>query len=109
MDQQANALILEILREEGQLKMSLCEQKDLGLTIRNYSRCSVSFDEINRLCLEIVSVLNKADRKGELEPDLAKDLKYAGQILWDQMLRRSVKDKTTYKKITDFVSPIAGE
>jgi CHAT domain-containing protein/tetratricopeptide (TPR) repeat protein len=101
--QESNALVLEILKQEKRLAMSLFEQKELVATLRHYSQCPVEFAEIEKLCQEVISVLSKTDRRGVLEPDLIKELKKTGQLLWDHLLTRPVKDKLKTTKILDLI------
>jgi len=89
----SNALVLEILRQDGRLAMSVFEQEELSSTIRHYSQCPYPSLEIHKLCQEVTSILNKANKKGILEPDLIRDLKKIGQLLWDQLITRPVKDR----------------
>ena len=100
---ESNALILEIFRQDQTLKMGVFEQKDIASTIRHYSQLSLSFLEIQKLCEDVVSILNKANKKGVLEPDLIPALKKTGQLLWDHLLARSIKDKLKTTIIKDLV------
>jgi len=100
---ESNALVLEVLRQDNALKMSVFEQKDLASTLRHYSQCKVSFGEIDRLSLELIYILNKADKSGNSEPDLIKDLKKTAQLLWDQLLTRSVKDRLKNASNSDLI------
>ena len=99
----SGALVLEIFRQEGTLKMSVFEQKEVSSTIRHYSQLPLSFTEIHNLCQEVISILNKVNKKGLLESDLIQSLKKTGQLLWDQMLTRSVKDRLKTTIIKDLV------
>jgi tetratricopeptide (TPR) repeat protein len=107
MIQESNPLVLEILKQDNGLKMSLFEQKDIASTLRQYSLCQVSFQEIEKLSQEIVSILNKANIASE--KDLFKDLARTGQILWSQLLTRSVKEKLKSTKISDLILSIDEE
>jgi len=98
-----NTLVLEILRQENQLAMSIFEKEELASTIRHYSQIRVSFTEIDKLCQEIISILNKADNEGALEIDLIHSLKKCGQLLWDHLLTKPVKDKLKSAKISDLI------
>ncbi len=93
MAQGQSVLALEVFRQENQLKMGIFEQEDIAMTVRHYSQCHVSFEEIDNLCQEVTSLLNKATKKGTLEPDLFGSLRKTGQLLWDGLLTRPVKDK----------------
>ena len=93
MKAQEGALVLEILKQENNLSMSLFESAQLASTIRHYSQWPVSFTEINKFCLETNSVLNKAAKPNFSGIDLNNDLKKSGQLLWDHLLSRSVKER----------------
>jgi len=101
--EESNALVLEILRQDSMLAMSAFEQKELAQTIRHYSQLPVSFAEINKLCQEVISILNKASKKGTFISDYIDSLKKTGQILWDHLLTRSVKDRLKTTIIKDLV------
>lgn len=107
MIQESNPLVLEILKQDSCLKMSIFEQKDIASTLRHYSLCQVSFQELEKLCQEIVSILNKANIAQE--KDLFRDLARTGQILWSQLLTRGVKEKLKSTKIPDLILSIDEE
>ncbi len=90
---QQNSLVLEILKQDEALKMSIFEQKELVSTLRHYSQHPISLGEIDRLCHEVTSALNKADKNGILDSAAIKNLMKTGQLLWDHLLTRPVKDR----------------
>lgn len=104
--EESNALVLEILRQEQILAMSIFEQKELASTLRHYSQLAVSFSEINKLCQEATAILNKTTPKGTLESDALQSLKKIGQLLWDQLLARVIKDRLKTTIIKDLVLSI---
>ncbi|MBI5145181.1 MAG: CHAT domain-containing protein, partial [Candidatus Omnitrophica bacterium] len=104
-----NALVLEVLRQDEALKMSAYEQKELASTLRHYSQISFASAQIQKLCLEITSILNKADRKGVLESDGFSALKKAGQLLWEQLFTPAVKNKLKSTSLLDLVLAIDEE
>jgi tetratricopeptide (TPR) repeat protein/CHAT domain-containing protein len=104
--QNSNLLVLEVLKEEKTLAMSLFQQKDLASTLRHYSQCPVSFVEIDRLCQAVFSLLSKADRKGVLDPGAIKNLKKTGQLLWDHLLTKSVKNRLKNVQDADLILSI---
>ncbi len=98
-----NPLVLEILKQDNALKMSIFEQKELISTLRHYSQHPVSFGEIDNLCQEVTLLLNKADKKGILEPDALKSLMKTGQLLWSHLLTRPVKDRLKSAQNLDLI------
>ncbi|MGE5197948.1 MAG: CHAT domain-containing tetratricopeptide repeat protein [Deltaproteobacteria bacterium] len=88
-----SAIVLEILKQERGLSMGFFEKGSLTSTIRHYSQCAVSLDEIGKLSSEATSVLNRANRPAASKADLLNELKTIGQLLWDHLLTRTVKEK----------------
>lgn len=80
-----DSLVLEVSKYSDTLKMSVFERKDISQTLRHYSQLPVNFLEINKICSEISEILNKENSRPELEK--------AGQLLWDHLLTRNIKDK----------------
>lgn len=101
--QEPNALVLEILRQDKALKMSAFEQKEAVSTLRHYSQSTVSFTEIQKLCQEIILILNRASRTNTAGQDLVKKLAKSGQLLWDALLTKPVKDKLKSTQIQDLI------
>jgi tetratricopeptide (TPR) repeat protein len=100
---ETNTLVLEILRQEKGLKMSLFEQRELVSALRHYSLCPVAFSEIDKLCQEIVGLLNKISTVSNLSDDSVKDLSKAGQFLWDHLLTKPVKEKLKSTQIPNLI------
>ena len=107
--QEPDALVLEILRQDKALKMSVFEQKDAVSTLRHYSQSPVSFAEIEKLRLEVSLILNKVCQKGSLEQDLFAKLVKSGQLLWENLLSRQVKDKLKSTQIQNLILSIDEE
>jgi len=103
------SLVLEVLKQNVTLKMSLFEKNEFASTLRHFSQCQVSFSEINKLCLEIVSILNKTAKLEASDSGLLKNLQKAGQLLWDQLLTRPVKERLKHAGITDLILSVDEE
>jgi len=104
-----NSLVLEILKQEDKLKMSIFQQEEIACTLRHYSQCTISFTQIDKLCQEMISVLNKTGKSGAGEGDSIKSLKKTGQLLWDNLLTRTVKDKLKAANILNLILSIDEE
>ncbi|MCX5705418.1 MAG: CHAT domain-containing protein [Candidatus Omnitrophica bacterium] len=78
----SNALVLEVLKQDSQLLMSLTQQEERASTLKHYSRLSVSTSEIEKLCREAMSAVDKTEES----------LKKSGRMLWDHLLTRQVKE-----------------
>jgi CHAT domain-containing protein/tetratricopeptide (TPR) repeat protein len=87
----SNTLFLEVYRSENRLKMSITQDKELARTVSHYSLCAISFEDVSRICQEMIATLNRAQGKSQADPALVNNLKTCGQLLWEQVLTRSVK------------------
>jgi tetratricopeptide (TPR) repeat protein/CHAT domain-containing protein len=101
--QDTNPLVLEILKQAEALAMSIFEQRELTSTLRHYSKLEVSFAQINKLCRETVSIINKADRKDGWEMDSAAALKKTGQLLGDHLLTKPIKERLRRSQNSDLI------
>lgn len=77
-------LVLEVTREESRLKMSAFQKGERDeAALRHYSETIISSDEITDLCDDVIALLNKANRYGQLSDDLSSELRKIGQMLFD--------------------------
>ncbi|MCX5707508.1 MAG: CHAT domain-containing protein [Candidatus Omnitrophica bacterium] len=105
----SNTLVLEIFRSENRLKMSVSEAGDSVRTVSHYSLCAVSFEDVSRVCQEIIAILNRQRKRSDLDPDSISSLKKHGQLLWEQLLTRSVKSKLKSTGSRDLVLSLEEE
>ncbi len=85
-------LILSASRENENIRLSAYEKKPSEQqTLIHYEENQVSMTVIERLCKDIVSILNKANKRGDVNPDTMNELKRAGQYLYDELLTSKVK------------------
>ncbi len=101
--QNSNALVLEVLKENNALAMSVFEQKELASTLRYYGRLAISFPEIDKLCQELTSILSKPDKQGAFVSDSVHNLKKVGQLLWGHLLTKAVKDRLKASQNKDLI------
>lgn len=87
------AFILEISKQDNGLFMSICEQKELASTIKHYTSLQVTAAHIRKLCREAAAILNKATQKNSSDYYFIQQLKKNGQLLWDYLLTKEIKDK----------------
>ncbi|MBI4848906.1 MAG: CHAT domain-containing protein [Nitrospirae bacterium] len=89
----ASAFILDIIREGEKLRVSAYEKAPGDeRTLRNYEEHSVDFDDISRLCKEVVALLNRANRRGDIVSEVISDLKKTCQNLYDELLTSKAKN-----------------
>ena len=105
----SNTLVLEIFRSENRLKMSVSEGQESVRTVSHYSLCAVSFEDVSRVCQEITAILNRQHKQSKLDPETISSLKKHGQLLWEQLLTRSVKSKLKSTGTRDLVLSLEEE
>ncbi len=103
MPSEAGALVLEILKQADTLSMSLFEQGELASTLRHYSHLTFPSPTIDKLCQELIFILNKSDKNGILDFDALNNLKKTSQLLWDHLLTQPVKERLKKAQDLDLV------
>ncbi len=88
-----NTLILEVFKEGDSLKIGLFDQGQTAPTLRHYSLVAVSFNELMNLSAELVSILNRPAKDQPSKLEQFKSLQKIGQLFWDHLLSRSIKEK----------------
>jgi len=101
MPRDVDSFVLDVLKQDETLKMSIFEQKELVSTLRHYSQLSFSGPAINKLCRETSRILNNTNRDGFLDENLLGELKKTGQLLWDHLLTRPVKDRLKASQVAE--------
>ncbi|MDD5347422.1 MAG: CHAT domain-containing protein [Candidatus Omnitrophica bacterium] len=109
MSDPANSLVLEVFRSSNVLKMSILEEREEHKTVRHYSQCMASFDDVKRICREIIAVLRSAGPRHALGEESLEVLKKNGRLLWEQLLTRPVRDRLTATKLKDLVLSLEEE
>ncbi len=98
--------ILEISKQDNGLLMSICEQKELASTIKHYSSLQVTAAHIRKLCREMASILNKAAQKNIPDYYFIQQLKKNGQLLWDYLFTKEIKQKLASSVNKNFILSI---
>ncbi|MFA6129886.1 MAG: tetratricopeptide repeat protein [Candidatus Omnitrophota bacterium] len=89
----AEALILEVFKQNDSLKMSLFGQGQTAPTLRHYSLVAVSFDELISLSADLIGILNRPAKDQAAKFDQLRSLQKSGQLFWNHLLSRSIKEK----------------
>lgn len=103
------ALVLEITRKPDALAMCVFEQGQAASTLRHYNQVRVCFAEIEKLSEEVSVLLGKADKKGNLEFASIQGLEKSGQLLWDHLFTRQVKERLNRSPSCDLILSIDEE
>lgn len=79
-----------IISREGE-NIRICATDRPKQTLRPYEEKPVSYDRIDSLCSELLSILNRANRRGDVAERLIADLKKTGQDLFDELMTETAK------------------
>lgn len=95
---------INVSLEVDHLKLSSFERiKGEERTVHHYVDIKVSLEEINRLCKEVTSLLNRANKRGRVSKEILKQLQSAGQLLFDALLNDDAKRKLRHTKAGDLI------
>jgi class 3 adenylate cyclase/tetratricopeptide (TPR) repeat protein len=89
-----NVFHLELNLEGTELKASAYESV-LGdeSTLRHYEKVSINMTSVKFRCLELVGLLNKTNRSGWIPRTALLHLREIGQILYDELLTMTIKER----------------
>ncbi len=90
---QAEALVLEVFNQDDYLKIGLFDQGQILPTLRHYGQVGISFDELKQLSIEMLDVLNLPANDQAAKLDQLRSLKKIGQLFWNHLFSRSIKEK----------------
>jgi CHAT domain-containing protein len=90
----AGDLIVEASRENGYIKVSVYERSEGGeKTLRPYEHVDVPWEQIEARRREVISLLNRANRRAKVTREILESLKKAGQVLFDLLVPSKVREK----------------
>lgn len=90
--------------EGDHLKLSSFERvRGEERTIHHYVDLKISLEEISRLCREVTSLLNRANKRGRVSKEILKQLEAAGQMLHDAVLTDDAKQKLRKTSALDLI------
>ncbi len=99
-----SGLILEIFsQKKNQLKMSLSEKEEFTASLKTYSECTINPQATEKISQEITTILNKQDKKSHIGEESLLELKKAGQLLYDQLLTRVIKERLKNESLIDLI------
>lgn len=103
MKERTAPLVLEIARREDTLSMAVSQQEQFLSTLRHFTHLRFSPEQVNAVSQEIVSFFRRAERSSPEYSGLSENLRKAGQLLWDQLFTRTVKEKLKVCKGADLI------
>ena len=87
-------LVLEAAREERRMKVSVYERGGgVEGTLRPYENSVVSWDQVTQGVSEITGLLNRANKRGKISPEIVRSLKKAGHLLFDLLIPAKAREK----------------
>src|SRR5215813_5356102 len=93
-DGTAGDLIVEASRENGYIKVSVYERGEGGeKTLRPYEHVDVPWEQIEARRREVISLLNRANRRAKVTREILESLKKSGQVLFDLLIPSKAREK----------------
>jgi CHAT domain-containing protein len=90
----AGDLIIEASRENGYIKVSVYERNEGGeRTLRPYEHVDVPWEQIEASRREVISLLNRANRRAKVTREILESLKKSGQVLFDLLVPSKAREK----------------
>jgi CHAT domain-containing protein len=87
-------LIVEASRENGYIKVSVYERSEGGeKTLRPYEHVDVPWEQIEARRREVISLLNRANRRAKVTREILESLKKSGQVLFDLLVPSKAREK----------------
>jgi CHAT domain-containing protein len=87
-------LIIEASRENGYIKVSVYERSEGGeKTLRPYEHVDVPWGQIEARRREVISLLNRANRRAKVTREILESLKKSGQVLFDLLVPSKAREK----------------
>ena len=82
----ADDIVLEAARENGTIKVCVYEKSEAERTLRPYESLAVDWGQIEASRHDIITLLNRANRRAKVAPEILDSLKKSGQILFDLLI-----------------------
>jgi CHAT domain-containing protein len=88
------AIVLEASRENGGVKICVYERGEGGeRTLRLYENAEVDWEQIDATRREVITHLNRANRRAKVTPEILDGLKKSGQVLFDLLIPSKAREK----------------
>jgi len=96
-------LVFEVSREGKKIRIGFCERSEGGeRTLRPYEEYDAAWEQIEGTSREIISLLNRANKRARVTQDILQGLKKSGQLLFDLLVTPQAREKintTTTKNL----------
>lgn len=99
----AGGFILEIFSQRKRLKMCLSSREEFSPSFKTYSEAIIDPKMVDQLSQEMIAILNKQDKKSKIGEEYLNELKKTGQLLYDHILSRQVKERLRANQDLDLI------
>ncbi|MCX8043940.1 MAG: CHAT domain-containing protein [Desulfobacterota bacterium] len=97
-------LEIDITRDQDLLRITAAEKSARGgTTIRPYEELRITFSDIDVLCQEVTSLLNRANTRGKVSKEILAKLRDVGQVLFDTLLSAKAKEALRSAAVEDLI------
>jgi CHAT domain-containing protein len=87
-------IVLEASRENGGVKICVYERGEGGeRTLRLYENAEVDWQQIDVIRHEIITLLNRSNRRAKVTAEILDGLKKSGQVLFDLLIPAKAREK----------------
>ncbi len=87
-------IVLEASRENGGVKICVYEKSGgRERTLRLYENADVEWEQIDAIRREVITLLNRANRRAKVTPEILDSLKKTGQVLFDLLIPPKAREK----------------
>ncbi len=87
-------IVLEASRENGSVKICVYDRGEGSeRTLRPYENADVAWEQIDATRREVITLLNRANRRAKVTPEILDSLKKTGQILFDLLIPPKAREK----------------
>src|SRR5262245_915591 len=87
-------IVLEASRENGGVKICVYERSEGSeRTLRLYENAEVAWEQLDTMRREVITLLNRANRRAKVTPEILDSLKKSGQILFDLLIPPKAREK----------------
>lgn len=97
-------LVLDISRDEARVKVSVYERSEMGeRTLRQYEESHGPWEQIDAGAREITKLLNRANKRARVTPEIFDNLRKTGQFLFDLLIPSKAREKLSATTATNLI------
>ena len=97
-------IVLDISRDETKIKVSVHDRREKAeRTLRQYEDSHAAWEQIEAGRREITNLLNRANKRARVTPDILDNLKKTGHVLFDLLIPPKAREKLGSTTATNLI------